>query len=487
MSLFYYVFVSVLLVCAIAYHFRNRAQYPPSPPKHWLLGNLLDMPRTVDWDKLLSWKRDYGGLTYLTAFGQSVLVLNTPEVIKDLLDKRAKNYSHRPQTVMVGELFGLNKTLVFYDYNDRYRTIRKLTQQVLGPEAVKKYQALQLDIVKLFLESLRLDPDDFRQQCRLAVSRMILTVTYGLEIKAADSEYIANAQHTSETINQAVMPGAYIVDLIPALKHLPRWFPFTSFHEYVRRNMANGYAPQSFVSDLLADPETMAKHGKHSEDLIEDIKWTAGAMFSAGMETSLATMLTFFLAMALYPKEQAKAQQEIDTVTGGNRIVTFDDRPNLPFVQALLQEIARWHVVAPTGLPRRSAENDTYNGYRIPANTVLVPNIWALSQSVIDPGRFDPERFLNSSNAQNPYEYIYGFGRRICPGRHLADNFLFLFAVNTLAFFNIDQPAQLTEGLKMPADVVFSPTIVSLPEPFACKIQPRTDAHAEVISSMAVQ
>ena len=50
-----------------------------------------------------------GGITYLSAFGQSIVVLNDLETNKDFFDKRSKNYSHRPQTVVVGELMGLNK------------------------------------------------------------------------------------------------------------------------------------------------------------------------------------------------------------------------------------------------------------------------------------------------------------------------------------------------------------------------------------------
>ena len=66
--------------------------------------------------------------------------------------------------------------------------------------------------------------------------------------------------------------------------------------------------------------------------------------------------------MALHPDEQLRAQKEIDEATGGNRIVTLEDRPNLPYVQAILKEVSRWHPPAPLGVPRRSAEDDEYKG-----------------------------------------------------------------------------------------------------------------------------
>lgn len=45
---------------------------------------------------------------------------------------------------------------------------------------------------------------------------------------------------------------------------------------------ASGHAPPSFVADILTDPESLAKNGKHSENMMQDIKWAAGSLF-AGM------------------------------------------------------------------------------------------------------------------------------------------------------------------------------------------------------------
>lgn len=85
---------------------------------------------------------------------------------------------------------------------------------------------------------------------------------------------------------------------------------------------------------------------------------------------------TFFLAMTLYPEVQRKAQEEIDRVLGPGRLPTMADRPHLPYVDALVKEVLRWHPVAPMGIPHMSSEDDMYNGYFIPKGTLLLPNIW---------------------------------------------------------------------------------------------------------------
>ncbi|KAK7685274.1 hypothetical protein QCA50_011637 [Cerrena zonata] len=300
-----YVLLSLLAGTYILYHKIKSARhrYPPSPPRHWLLGNLADLPRTIDREKLLSWRQNHGDITYLSALGKSLVILNTTDAIKELLDRRAKNYSDRPQTVVAGELMGLDQAIPSYNYTDRYRGLRKVVQQALNPTAVQKYQSIQLEAIKLALESIRKDPVHFKDHCQLAVSRMSIMVTYGIDMKEADSTYMAHFEDLSDTINETLIPGSFLVDLVPVLKYLPKWFPFTYFHEagargrkllnqsadppfeHVQRCMATGDVPPSFVADLLGDPEGLYKNMKHSPNVLLDVKYAASAMYFAGVET----------------------------------------------------------------------------------------------------------------------------------------------------------------------------------------------------------
>lgn len=71
--------------------------------------------------------------------------------------------------------------------------------------------------------------------------------------------------------------------------------------------------------------------------------------YQTGFQT-VASINAFFLAMTLYPEVMRKAQEEIDSVTGNERLPCFADRPNLPYVNALQLEVFRWHSVVPTGM-----------------------------------------------------------------------------------------------------------------------------------------
>ena len=61
--------------------------------------------------------------------------------------------------------------------------------------------------------------------------------------------------------------------------------------------------------------------------------------------------MSFFLAMTLNPEVQKRAQAEIDSVTGGTRLPSLEDRENLPYVDAVVKEVFRWNPAAPIGKP----------------------------------------------------------------------------------------------------------------------------------------
>jgi cytochrome P450 len=80
--------------------------------------------------------------------------------------------------------------------------------------------------------------------------------------------------------------------------------------------------------------------------------------------------------MGLFPDVQRKAQEEIERVVGHNRLPNMADRINLPYINAVVKEVLRWHPVAPMGLPHMSTVDDNYDNYFIPKGSIILPNIW---------------------------------------------------------------------------------------------------------------
>lgn len=111
---------------------------------------------------------------------------------------------------------------------------------------------------------------------------------------------------------------------------------------------------------------------------------------------TLTVVLHFFLAMSENPEAMVKAQKEIDSVVGNDRLPTFADRKNLPYVEALFNECFRHGVPVPlcmsllpgwssrhpyrswSALPHRLMEDDIYEGAFIPKGTLVFANIWCV-------------------------------------------------------------------------------------------------------------
>ena len=98
--------------------------------------------------------------------------------------------------------------------------------------------------------------------------------------------------------------------------------------------------------------------------------------------------------MSLHPTIQVRAQTELDTVIGPDRLPSVSDRGSLPYIEAVIKEVMRWHPILPlsaystrrrissshrnAGIARRTAQDDVYEGWFIPKGTIVIPNSWCV-------------------------------------------------------------------------------------------------------------
>ncbi|KAK7037784.1 hypothetical protein VNI00_010745 [Paramarasmius palmivorus] len=208
--------------------------------------------------------------------------------------------------------------------------------------------------------------------------------------------------------------------------------------EHVQKDMEAGKQGGGMISQILRETD---QGDVDSEGRIHRLKDMASSTYAASSETTASTIATFFLVMARNTQAQRRAQQEIDSVVGRSRLPAIEDRGNLPYIEAIYIEILRLRPPSPMGVPHRTAEPDHYRGYYIPQGATVVGNIWAMTRDervYPEPEEFKPERFLNTNMNINDI-LAYGFGRRVCVGRHLADALLWLTFASVLACFNIEK------------------------------------------------
>ncbi|KAJ7764870.1 cytochrome P450 [Mycena metata] len=469
-------------------------RFPPGPPSSWFIGNILSLPTKSAWISLTQLGSKYGDLVCFRGLGTTILVLNSMEAINDLLDRRASIYSHRPIFTFLGEIMGVDQGIPMLQHGPEWRLQRKLAASGLNSTAVRRYIPLQEDLAALLAKKLLDSPERFFSHVRLTAGRIVVGVAYGFPISEIDSMYIDQAEQTMELVGRATVPGAFLCDFFPILKYLPSWVPFrrlgaygnrmvstlvSSPFDHVKRNIVQGIASPSITEQLLRSEmfENTAEREHH-------IKWSMGSLYGAGAETTYATTLIFMMAMALHPEAQHKAQAEIDRVVGHNKIPRIDDASRLPYVGALIKEVMRWHPVLPLSIARRTAEADQYRGFDVPRDTIIIPNVWAIAFkpcSKYDVKSFIPERFLDEEvKVDDPALWAFGFGRRICPGKALAENSIFALISSILAQFEISP----IEGHSINQD--FGKNLVSYPEPFEVRIAARSMEAVDLIQARSV-
>ncbi|KZV77325.1 cytochrome P450 [Peniophora sp. CONT] len=431
-------------------------------------------------------------IIHLQVFGFHLIVCNSKEVADDLFEKKSAIYSDRPRMPMLCELMGFGWSLGFTPYNEWWKHSRALFHKHFKPTAVAQFRPKKLKAAHKFLRRLLDDPTHFHEHMQLMAGGVILDVGYGLDIQSADDPYIKRAAETLAIIDKAGNPGAFLVDIIPALKHVPEWMPGAGFKrkarewsvvadefgtipfDFVKDGMRDGTAKPSFVSIALRDI-TEKDDRQYQEALIKAL---AGTMYTAGADTTVSLILTFFLAMLKFPEAQAKAQEELDRVVGTDRLPTFEDEPKLPYLGALVKEVFRWQQVAPFAIPHRVAADDVYRGYFIPRDSIVLGNAWGLLHDDAlfpDPFSFKPERFGPDADPAviEAVDYAFGFGRRVCPGRWMAQCFTWITIASVLAAFTLEKTRD-ANGEFIEPTAAYSPGILAAPEKFDCVVKPRS-------------
>nr|AKH03512.1 cytochrome P450 3075B1 [Paracyclopina nana] len=204
------------------------------------------------------------------------------------------------------------------------------------------------------------------------------------------------------------------------------------------------HQPRDFMDAFLAEIERTEDrqssfYGKRGE---ESMIATMIDLFLAGAETTTSSLLWAILCLLHYPDVQERVQAELDQVVGPDRKVSLEDRPNLPFTNAVLMEAMRIATITPMALPHSVAQDMEFGGYRIPKNAIIFPNILQVHYDPNywdNPDEFMPSRFYDKdSNTFKPNDHLIPFsvGRRLCLGQTLAEKEYFLFFCGLLQKFN---------------------------------------------------
>ncbi|KAF9501110.1 cytochrome P450, partial [Pleurotus eryngii] len=156
---------------------------------------------------------------------------------------------------------------------------------------------------------------------------------------------------------------------------------------------------------------------------------------------------------------QTKEQEELNRVIGHNRFPALEDYDSRPYVKCVRQEIPSKKLRAPA-IPHRAVDDDIYKRMFIPnPGAIIISNAkgMALDENVYtEPTRFNPDCFLpkGGGNKEPRPVATFGFGRRICPGRHLAAASIWIAVAAVFATVNVDK-AKDQDGKRFTPEIMF--------------------------------
>ncbi|KAG9100282.1 hypothetical protein FS749_015775 [Ceratobasidium sp. UAMH 11750] len=494
----YFQIISLIIPCALVYYLFYRKHgsplpLPPSPTAHPVFGHLFSFPSS---NQYLAYrdisKQLNSDIISFTVLGQVIIVLNSAEAAEDLLVKRSAIYSDRPELPMLNDdrLLGWGKETGFIRYGERWNQQRKMTQAVLHPSAGEELWPTMVKQARISIQRLLRNPENVAAEFRWLTAANILSSVYGYQPAHPSDDLVHIVDTASRRLGEAAIAGNFYVNTIPWLKFVPSWFPGAGWKrkanawraekdrminepfDWTKSQMSAGIASASILKNLLTEMENNPsfEHGVEEEE--DRIRWVVGTLYAAGADTIVSSIMTFILAMVLHPEIQQKAQAELDSVLGENRLPELSDRESLPYMNCILKEVSRWNSVAPLGVAHACSQDDEYKGYRIPKGSMVIGNTWAISNNPSvypEPRKFNPDRFLGSSVPEAP---AFGFGRRICPGSHFAESSLFIMASTVLSIFKITP----TPGKPIPEAKWKTDVLASHPHPFDCTLTPRSEA-----------
>ncbi|OBZ66568.1 Fumitremorgin C synthase [Grifola frondosa] len=483
---FVVIVISLVLVAVWADRQLKARRLPPGPRAE-------PIPRDPrgPWLAFEGLRQRYGSIFSFFMGTRPVIVISKAQTAWDLLEKRGEIYSSRPRMIMAHEILSGGMRGLSMPYGKSWRSWRKIHNTGMSGRASLAYRTHQTLESTLVLRGLLESPERYSYHLQLFATSVVLSITYGRRAVSLDDELVK--QNYDTILEFQNTPGKYLVEARPL-----QWFRreaerirardtilYTTLLRQVKQKMDAGAVKECISSRSLATMDALG----FSE---VELAYAVSAPFGAGIDTTVGSVEVFLLAALHFPAAAKKAQEELDRVVGRDRLPTFDDEPALPYLRAYIKEVTRWRPIVPLAVPHAVTRDDTYEGYFIPKGTTVYGNIFAMTQDpemFPEPAVFRPERFLDTADPRFvEFTLPFGFGRRHCPGMHVALQSIYVVIARILWAFDLE-PERDEKGktvLPDPDDFKFM-GLTRSPAPMRFALRPRGPDVARIIEAEAAE
>ncbi|KAD4384220.1 hypothetical protein E3N88_24388 [Mikania micrantha] len=382
---------------------------PPGPRSLPIVGSLPFLGRDLH-KQFTNMAHTYGPIFKLKLGNKLHIVINTPELAKVVLRDQDETFANRKLTVAASIITYGGQDIVFSENNVCWRNLQG------------KYGHLEAELSEM-----------------------------------------------SININE-IFGRANLSDFFPILK----WFDFQGVKRDMKKQLQKfDQIMDKIIEDRVASNSDALHNGiedhggkkdflqilldlKNKEDAkplhITQIKALILDIMAAGTETT-STLIEWTGAEIMRNHNVMKrVQKELEEVVGLNNMVEESHLLKLEYLDAVIKETHRLHVVVPFLIPRSPSKACVVGGHTIPKGSIVLLNAWAIHRDPNywdNPLEFNPDRFLTYQLDMKKWDYKgnatmnyfpFGSGRRLCAGLPLAEKMQMLILASLFHSFNWGLP-----------------------------------------------
>lgn len=394
---------------------------PPSPRGHWLLGHVRDMQHdTLNFLSRLA--HEYGDVARIRFLAKPLYVVSHPDGTRQILQKNHLNYDRssfyhdllRPflgnsLPLSDGALWQRQRHLMQPAFH-KQRITNAATQMVKAGDVLLKHwegRTNQDEPLDIYKDMTRLT---------LSVVGMIL---FGLDLVAENPMGQAFKTLVPAIADYTFLPFPPLSVPTPRNRRIQSTVHTLNMlvYDLIRERREQKTDTGDLLSLLLASEEDGSDM---SEQQLRD---EVVALFFAGYETSANALTWALYEISQHPEVEHRLWEEINTVLHG-KPPTVADLSQLPYVRMVIDETLRLYPPAMV-LARRALADDNICEYRIPANALVMPNIYASHHHPEyweEPEAFVPDRFSPDHPCKGVHTayFPFGGGPHICLGNNFA-------------------------------------------------------------------
>jgi len=464
-----YALLTLLLVYLIKWYQDIRKCNIPGPAKLPFFGSIPFIPSK--YVKRESPIADYmaekwGDISAFYLANNLTIYISDIELVKKVY--KMEEGSGRPSSktfskLRFGEDDGKNRGLLLSSEEEwkeqRRFSLRTLKDMGFGKASME--DSINCEVQKL-IDLLSAEhvgkPTDLRALLNVSIVNALWVLMSGESLELKDEKLLGIVKAIDKVLKQGSGNPFLILlsQYIPAISKLDRKFQeFSSLVEDIKiwvstfvqdhKNLlGSDQMSHDFISTYLDEVQKTndtksSFHGKRGE---ESLIASCLDLFLAGTETTTSSLIWGVLFLLHNPDVQEKVHQELDKVLGAKTLANYDDRFNLPYTCAVINEIHRKASIVHNSLPHTATKDLEVNGYTIPKGATIVAHLIGIHHDQRyweDPHKFYPERFISSESGaclSNGNLIPFSYGKRYCLGQSLAEKELFMFFVGLMKTFH---------------------------------------------------